>query len=109
MWMILHLVVEMKKRIPFYKETNSCFAAGQFNLRKWASKQREVIEGISSDQMKKEHPGKQESASDEEQFYATITFGGLEEIDHTNWNLEEDNTIMKLKKFVELARDFTII
>jgi len=59
--------------------------------------------------MKKEHPGKQESASDEEQSYTMITFGGLEEIDHTNWNLEEDNTIMKLKKIVELTRDFAII
>lgn len=96
-----------------YKETNSCFAAGRFNLRKWASNRRGVIEKISSDRMKRERLGKQESASDEEQSYAKITVGGLEEIDPTkehkvlgtNWNLEEDTIVMKLNKIVEFARN----
>ena len=64
-----------------YKETNSCFAARRFNLRKWASNRRGVIEKISTDRMKQEHLEKQESASDEEQSYAKITVGGLGEID----------------------------
>ena len=96
-----------------YKETNSCFAAGRFNLRKWASNRKGVIEKISSDRMKQEHLEKQESASDEEQSYAKITVGGLEEIDPTkehkvlgtNWNLEEDTIVMKLNKVVEFGRN----
>ena len=96
-----------------YKTTNSCFAAGRFNLRKWASNRKAVILKISSDRMEKDHHEKQEFPPEEEQSYAKITVGGLEEIDPTkehkvlgtNWNLREDSIVMKLNKIVEFARN----
>lgn len=102
-----------KEMYSLYKTTNSCFAAGRFNLRKWASNRKSVIEKISSDRMGKQHHGKQESPQDEEQSYAKITVGGLEEIDPTkehkvlgtNWNLGEDTIVMKLNKIVEFAKN----
>ena len=94
-----------------YKKTNSCFAAGRFNLRKWASNRKAVVAKISRDRMEKEHLEKQETPPDEEQSYAKITVGGLEEIDPTkehkvlgtNWNLAEDTIVLKLSKIVEFA------
>ena len=51
-------------------------------------------------------------ASDQEESYAKITVGGLDEIDPTkehkvlgtNWNLEDDTSVMKLNKIVEFTR-----
>ena len=37
-----------------YKTTNACFASGGFNLRKWASNKKEVIEKITLDRLKKD-------------------------------------------------------
>ena len=78
-----------------YKTTNACFASGGFNLRKWASNKKEVIEKIALDRLEK------------------MTVGGLDEIDLTkehkvlgsNWNLAEDTFVLKLSKVVEFARD----
>lgn len=63
--------------------------------------------------MKQEHLEKQESTSDDKQSYAKIPVGGLEEIDPTkehkvlgtNWNLEEDTTVMKLNNIIEFGRN----
>ena len=63
--------------------------------------------------MQKEHHEKQESPQDEEQSYAKITVGGLEEINPTkehkvlgtNWNLGEDTIVMKLNSVVEFAKN----
>ncbi|XP_068738691.1 uncharacterized protein [Montipora capricornis] len=98
-----------KETYSIFKETNSCFADGQFNLRKWASNRRGVIEKISSDRTKKEHLERKESAPDQEESYAKITVGGLDEIDPTkehkvlgtNWNLEEDTIVMKFTRCLE--------
>ena len=102
---------DAEKTPSFYKKTNYCFAAGRFNLRKWASNLRPVIEKISRDRMEKEHLEKQETPPDEEQSYAKITFGGLEEIDPTkehkvlgtNCNLREDTIVLKPSKIVEIS------
>lgn len=42
-----------KETYSIFKETNSRFAAGRLNLRKWASNRRGVIEENSSDRTKK--------------------------------------------------------
>ena len=96
-----------------YNTTKACFAAGGFNLRKWASNKKEVIEKITLDRLKKERLKEQESPSNEDQSFAKLSVGGLDEIDPTkehkvlgtNWNLEEDIFIMKLNKVVEFARN----
>ena len=95
-----------------YKTTNACFASGGFNLRKWASNKKEVIEKIALDRLKKEQPKENEPHSNEEQSFAKMTVGGLDEIDPTeehkvlgsNWNLSEDTFVLKLGKVVEFAR-----
>ena len=96
-----------------YKTTTACFASGGFNLRKWASNKKEVIEKIALDRLKKEQPKENEPCSNEEQSFAKMTVGGLDEIDPTkeykvlgsNWNLSEDTFVLKLSKVVEFARD----
>ena len=53
---------------------------------------------------------------DEEESYAKMTVGGLEEIDPTkehkvlgtNWNLEEDAIVMKLNKIIEFASNLEL-
>ena len=96
-----------------YKTTNTCFASGGFNLRKWASNKKKVIEKIALDRLKKEQPKQNEPQSNEEQAFAKMTVGGLDEIDPTkehkvlgsNWNLSEDTFVLKLSKVIEFARD----
>ena len=96
-----------------YKATNACFASGGFNLRKWASNKKEVIEKIVLDRLKKEQLKENEPHSNEDQSLAKMSVGGLDEIDPTkehkvlgsNWNLAEDTFVLKLSKVVEFARD----
>ena len=71
------------------------------------------LESSRREDLSKEHNGKQESPQDEEQSYAKITVGGLEEIDATkehkvlgtNWNLGEDTIVMKLNEIVKFAKN----
>ena len=89
-----------------YKTTNACFASVGFNLRKWASNKKGVIEKIALDRLKKEQRKQNEPHSNE------MAVGGLDEIDPTkehkvlgsNWNLSEDTFVLKLSKVVEFAR-----
>ena len=95
-----------------YKTTNACFASGGFNLRKWASNKKEVIEKIALDRLKREQPKENEPHSNEEHSFAKMMVGGLDEIDPTkehkvlgsNCNLSEDTFVLKLSKVVEFAR-----
>ena len=96
-----------------YKTTNACFASGGFNFRKWASNKKEIIEKIVLDRLKKEQPQENELHSYEDQSFAKMTVGGLDEIDPTkehkvlgsNWNRAEDTFVLKLSKVVQFARD----
>ena len=96
-----------------YKTMNACLASGGFNLRKWASNKKEVIQKIALDRLEKEQPKENEPHSNEAQSFAKMTVGGLDEIDPTmehkvlgsNWNLSEDTFVLKLSKVVEFASD----
>ena len=95
-----------------YKTANACFASGGFNLRKWASNKKEVIEKIALDRLKKEQPKENEPQSYEDQFFAKMTVGGLDEIGPikeykvlgSKWNLGEDTLVLKLNKVIKFAR-----
>ena len=65
------------------------------------------------DRLKKEQPKENEFPSNEDQSFAKMMVGGLDEIDPakehkvlgSNWNLAEDTFVLKLNKVVEFARD----
>ena len=96
-----------------YKTTSTCFSTGGFKLRKWASNDKKVIEKITLDRLRNERLKERESPPKEEESFAKLTVGGLDEIDPekehkvlgSNWNLSEDTFVIKLYKVVEFAKN----
>ena len=95
-----------------YKATSSCFSTGGFKLRKWASNDKKVIEKITLDCLMNERLKERESLSHEDQSFAKVAVGGLDEIDPekehkvlgSNWNLSEDTFVINFYKVVEFAK-----
>lgn len=100
------------KAYELYHETNECFSAGNFHLRKWASNSKAVIDKIKQDRVEREETEKINVVSKEEESYAKTMVGGLDEIEPTkehkvlglNWNLESDTIILKLNKVSSLGK-----
>ncbi|KAK3727775.1 hypothetical protein QZH41_016420, partial [Actinostola sp. cb2023] len=93
-----------------YQATRACFAAGGFNLRKWASNSKELMQQIIQDE--KVNESAPSTVKQEDESYAKISVGGLDEIttrtEHKvlgmNWNLDSDVIVLKIDKIVEFAQ-----
>ena len=97
-----------------HHSVKSCLAAGRFNLRKWASNSKELMQKITEVRVKSDTDTSLPTVERENESYAKISVGGLHEIDPTqgehkvlgiNWNLNSDTFVIKLDKITAFARD----
>ena len=95
-----------------YREAKTCFATGNFNLRKWASNDKTLINRITQERVSRNNTRKESATTttDDESF-AKIIMGHLDEIDSIkehkvlglNWDLEEDKICLKVGPIAEFA------
>jgi hypothetical protein len=96
-----------------YRQIKSCFAAGNFNLRKWATNSPVLMAQIQSDEEVLKSLTTENLNNTGESSYAKESIGGLEEIETPkehkvlgmNWDTDSDTFVLKLTKVVQFARN----
>ena len=96
-----------------YRQIKSCFAAGNFNLRKWATNSPVLMAQIQSDEEVLKSLTTEHLNNTGESSYAKESIGGLEEIETPkehkvlgmNWDTDSDTFVLKLTKVVQFARN----
>lgn len=98
-----------------YQEVKSCLTLGGFNMRKWASNSDKLMDMITKEETVNEQNTSPEDVCREDESFAKISVGGLDEVDNLkgehkvlgmNWNLNEDVFSLKLDKIADYALDF---
>ncbi|CAB3997366.1 G2 M phase-specific E3 ubiquitin- ligase [Paramuricea clavata] len=96
-----------------YRQMKSCFAAGNFNLRKWATNSPVLMAQIQNDEEVLKSLTTEHLNNTGESSYAKESIGGLEEIETPkehkvlgmNWDTDSDTFVLKLTKVVQFARN----
>ncbi|CAB4000906.1 Hypothetical predicted protein [Paramuricea clavata] len=96
-----------------YRQMKSCFAAGNFNLRKWATNSPVLMAQIQNDEEVLKSLTTERLNNTGESSYAKESIGGLEEIETPkehkvlgmNWDTDSDTFVLKLTKVVQFARN----
>eukprot|EP00112_Aurelia_sp_Birch-Aquarium-sp1_P020995 Seg554.6 transcript_id=Seg554.6/GoldUCD/mRNA.D3Y31 product="Dyslexia-associated protein KIAA0319-like protein" protein_id=Seg554.6/GoldUCD/D3Y31 len=105
----------VEEALFMFQEAKSCLAAGGFNLRKWASNCKEVTSRIAEYNAEAVNGSPEHNLVPEDQSFAKISVCGLSEIEvdtqhkilGMNWDLKEDNLILKLSLLAELLYHLT--
>lgn len=104
----------VRKAIEICQDSKMIMNHGGFNLRKWKSNSKEVIEAINSS-MESELPTTEPSLAQEDESYVKATTGPRDNLGDkhvkvlgTNWNTESDQFLFNFADLIDLARSLPV-
>ena len=108
-------LADVEEAYQLYLKSRERMNQGGFNLRKWLSNSKPLIERITDMETQNEastQTDKETHLTEDDETFSRVTVGGLEERDinteqnvlGTNWNYVEDEFLFKFHTHVESAR-----